>query len=91
MFEQGQGADVTLGGTPPQPHRGTLTPLIPLSLRASSSILGRRKGWIPARGAGMTGGWEEMSPLYVNGIREGGLFRPVDGGLAGQEGAQPRD
>ena len=25
---------VTVGGTPPQPHRGTLTPLIPLSLRA---------------------------------------------------------
>ena len=34
MFGQGQGVRVTLGGTPPQPHRGTLTPLIPLSLRA---------------------------------------------------------
>ena len=29
-----QGVRVTFGGTPPQPHRGTLTPLIPLSLRA---------------------------------------------------------
>ena len=34
VFRWGQGVDVTFGGTPPQPHRGTLTPLIPLSLRA---------------------------------------------------------
>ena len=34
MFGLSQGVRVTLGETPPQPHRGTLTPLIPLSLRA---------------------------------------------------------
>ncbi len=34
MFGLGQGVRVTLGETPPQPHRGTLTPFIPLSLRA---------------------------------------------------------
>ena len=34
MFISGQGVRVTLGETPPQPHRGTFTPLIPLSLRA---------------------------------------------------------
>ena len=34
MFISSQGVDVTLGGTPPQPHRGTLTPFVPLSLGA---------------------------------------------------------
>ena len=34
MFTWVKGFVSHLGGTPPQPHRGTLTPLIPLSLRA---------------------------------------------------------
>ena len=34
MFCFGQGVRVTFGETPTQPHRGTFTPLIPLSLRA---------------------------------------------------------